>query len=180
MSHYAVTAVGADRPGIVAAVTSVFLENGCNIEDSAMTILRGHFAMMLIVDAPKGLSAAKLKAALAEPASALDLMVAVRPIADLLAGAGSTAGGEYTVAVHGGDHPGIVHGVASLLAANGVNIVDMNTRVVGEPGAHVYAMVMEVDFPVGLDPDELGRQLAELAEGLDITCSLHPSEADIL
>ena len=180
MSHYAVTAVGAYRPGIVAAFTSVFLENCCNIDDSAMTILRGHFAMMLIVDAPKGLSAAKLKAALAEPASALDLMVAVRPIADLLAGAGSTAGGEYTVAVHGGDHPGIVHGVASLLAANGVNIVDMNTRVVGEPGEHVYAMVMEVDFPAGLDPEELGRQLAELAEGLDITCSLHPSEADIL
>jgi len=180
MPHYAVTAVGADRPGIVAAVTSVFLENGCNIEDSAMTILRGHFAMMLVVDAPKGVSAAKLKMALAEPASALDLMVAVRPVPDLMGGAGSTAGGAYTVAVHGADHPGIVHGVASLLAANGVNIVDMSTRVVGEPGEHVYAMVMEVDLPPGLDPEELGRQLGELAEGLDVTCSLHPSEADIL
>ena len=180
MSHYAVTAVGADRPGIVAAVSAVFLENNCNVEDSAMTILRGHFAMMLVVDAPRGLSAAKLKSALAVPATALDLMVAVRPIADLLAGAGSTAGGAYTVSVHGADHPGIVHGVASLLAANQVNIVDMSTRVVGEAGQHVYAMVMEVDFPPGLDPDELARQLGELAEGLDVSCSLHPSEADIL
>jgi glycine cleavage system transcriptional repressor len=180
MPHYAITAVGADRPGIVAALTSVFLENGCNIEDSAMTILRGHFAMMLVVDAPRGVSAAKIKGALNEPASALDLMVAVRPLADLLGGAGSTAGGAYTVAVHGADHPGIVHGVASLLAASGVNIVDMSTRVVGDPGEHVYAMVMEVDLPAGLDPDELSRQLSELAEGLDVTCSLHPSEADIL
>ena len=180
MSHYAVTAVGADRPGIVAALTAVFLEHGCNIEDSAMTILRGHFAMMLVVDAPKSVSAAKIKAALAGPAAALDLMVAVRPLPDLLAGAGSSAGGAYTVSVHGADHPGIVHGVASLLAANGVNIVDMSTRVVGEAGQHVYAMVMEVDFPPGLDPEELARQLGELAEGLDVSCSLHPSEADIL
>ncbi len=180
MSHYAVTAVGADRPGIVAAVTSVFLENGCNIEDSAMTILRGHFAMMLVVDAPKGMSAAKLRTALGEPATALDLMVAVRPLPDLLGAVGSSAGGAYTVSVHGADHPGIVHGVASLLAANGANIVDMSTRVVGEPGEHVYAMVMEVDLAPGLDPEELGRQLGELAEGLDVSCSLHPSEADIL
>ena len=55
MGHYAVSAVGADRPGIVAAVTGVFLENGCNLEDTSMTILRGHFAMMLVVAAPDGL-----------------------------------------------------------------------------------------------------------------------------
>ncbi|MBV8303503.1 MAG: amino acid-binding protein, partial [Acidimicrobiia bacterium] len=47
MGHYAVSAVGADRPGIVAAVTRVFVEHGCNLEDTSMTILRGHFAMML-------------------------------------------------------------------------------------------------------------------------------------
>ena len=37
----AVTAIGADRPGIVAAVTGVLVEHGANIEDSSMTILRG-------------------------------------------------------------------------------------------------------------------------------------------
>ena len=48
MTHFAVTAVGADRPGIVAAVTGAFAEHGCNLEDSSMTILRGQFAMMLV------------------------------------------------------------------------------------------------------------------------------------
>src|SRR5438094_166616 len=52
--HFAVSAVGADRPGIVAAVTGAFLEHGCNLEDTSMTILRGHFAMMLVVAAPEG------------------------------------------------------------------------------------------------------------------------------
>ncbi|MBV8387665.1 MAG: amino acid-binding protein, partial [Acidimicrobiia bacterium] len=78
MSHYAVSAVGADRPGIVAAVTGVFLEHGCNLEDTSMTILRGHFAMMLVVAAPSGLAQEILEQALAGPAADFDLVVAVR------------------------------------------------------------------------------------------------------
>ena len=42
--HVAVTAVGADRPGIVAAVSRALYDVGGNIEDSRMAILGGHFA----------------------------------------------------------------------------------------------------------------------------------------
>src|SRR6266542_2052675 len=52
--HVAVTAVGADRPGIAAAVVKVLYEHGGNVEDSRMAILGGHFAMMLIVALPEG------------------------------------------------------------------------------------------------------------------------------
>jgi len=82
MAHYAVSAVGADRPGIVAAVTGIFLEHGCNLEDTSMTILRGHFAMMLVVAAPDTLQQQALEEALAGPASAFELVVAVRAIDD--------------------------------------------------------------------------------------------------
>ncbi|MDH3961719.1 MAG: amino acid-binding protein, partial [Desulfuromonadales bacterium] len=33
------TAFGKDRPGIVADVTSVLYETGCNLEDSTMSML---------------------------------------------------------------------------------------------------------------------------------------------
>ena len=51
---YAVTAIGRDRPGIVAAISAALLEVDGNLEDSHMSILRGHFAVMLIVRAPEG------------------------------------------------------------------------------------------------------------------------------
>ena len=51
---YAVTAIGRDRPGIVAAISAALLDLDCNLEDSHMSILRGHFAVMLIVRAPEG------------------------------------------------------------------------------------------------------------------------------
>ena len=137
MAHFAVTAVGADRPGIVAAVTGAFAAQGCNLEDSSMTILRGQFAMMLVVDAPAGVGAGELQAALAGPAGQLDLVVTVRPAAEQVPA--EPEADSWTVSVYGADHPGIVHGIASLLADRRVNIVDLSTRVIGtpeEPGLH--------------------------------------------
>src|SRR5256885_15685444 len=54
MAHYALTAVGRDRPGIVAAVSEALLAHSVNIEDSQMTILRGHFTMVLVVATQEG------------------------------------------------------------------------------------------------------------------------------
>ena len=178
MRHYAVSAVGADRPGIVAAVTGVFLEHGCNLEDTSMTILRGHFAMMLVVAAPDGLEQAALESALSGPASDFELVVAVRAIDDDVPS--SPDGESWTVSVYGADRPGIVHRVASLLADNGVNIVDLSTRVIGDADRPVYAMILEVTFPAAADPAALQARLADLASNLGVECSLHPSEADIL
>lgn len=178
MGHYAVSAVGADRPGIVAAVTGVFLEHGCNLEDTSMTILRGHFAMMLVVAAPDGLEQGALEAALARPAADFELVVAVRAIDDDVPA--SPEGESWTVSVYGADRPGIVHRVASSLASEGVNIVDLSTRVIGDPSRPVYAMILEVTLPAGGDAATLQTRLTDLAADLGVECSLHPSEADIL
>jgi glycine cleavage system transcriptional repressor len=185
VGHLAVSAVGADRPGIVAAVTRVFVEHGCNLEDSSMTILRGQFAMMLVVDAPSGVGAGELHQALAEPASALDLVVTVRPLPDEPGSAtdreaGAGPGARFTVSVYGADHPGIVHGVTDLLARRGANIVDLSTRMIGDAEHPVYAMVLEVSLPPAVDPDELADLLRAEAAALGVDASLHAADADIL
>ena len=46
------TAVGRDRVGIVSRVAEVFFELGCNLLDSSMTLLRGEFAIILMVGLP--------------------------------------------------------------------------------------------------------------------------------
>lgn len=180
MPSLAVTAIGADRPGIVAAVTGALVDHGCNLEDTSMSILRGHFAMVLIVAAPDGLEPATLEETLAEGAGTSDLVVAVRAVHDAGAGAGEPGGGErWTVVVYGADHPGIVHGMAAALAGLGVNIVDLTTRVTGSDRP-IYAMVMEVAMPAGLTGDELEECTTAAAGALGVDCTVHPSEADIL
>ncbi len=44
----AITVIGHDRPGIIAEATAALAGLGLNLEDSTMTLLRGHFAMMLL------------------------------------------------------------------------------------------------------------------------------------
>lgn len=184
MPRFAVAAVGADRSGIVAAVTGVFVEQGCNLQDTAMTILGGHFAMMLVVEADPGTTGADLEVALAPTAAELDLLLMVRAIPDAsksASEAGPARTGEHcTVSVYGADHPGIVHGVARLLADRGVNIVDLTTRVVGTPESPVYAMVLEIEIPGDVDVQSLSADLDSLAQRMGVSASVHPSEADIL
>ena len=147
-----------------------------------MTILRGHFAMMLVVAVPDGLEPAALEEALSVPARALDLVITVRAIEELPdeVAAGTDDGDRWIVSVHGADRPGIVHRVSRLLADAGVNIVDLTTRVIGDADRPVYAMVLEVSLPAGLAPQELEGRLEALAGELGVTCNLHPDEADIL
>ena len=45
----AVTVLGHDRPGIVADVTRALADLHGNLEDSTMTLLRGHFVMVLLL-----------------------------------------------------------------------------------------------------------------------------------
>ena len=175
MTTLAVTAIGLDRPGIVAAVTGTLVDHGCNLEDTSMSILRGHFAMVLLVAAPDGVEAAILEEALA--AAAADLVVSVRTVA--AAGAPHDEGERWTVVVYGADHPGIVHGISSALAEAGANIVDLTTRVTGD-AKPIYAMVMEVALPAGLTGHELDERLAAASAELGVECTVHPSEADIL
>ncbi len=137
MPLLAVTAIGKDRPGLVSAVTGVLHERDGNIEDSAMTILGGHFAIVLLVttnDEP-----AALDTILHEKLAAFGLTISVSHAA-LPA---TTLASTHLLSVYGSDKPGIVATVTKALADNGANIVDLETQIVGQPDEPVYAMVLE-------------------------------------
>ena len=178
MAHYAISAIGADRPGIVAAVAGALVELGCNLEDTSMSILRGHFAMMLVVLAPDDVGVEEVERVLTAATVELELVVAVRPIPDGVPS--SPVGDAWTVSVYGADRPGIVHRVSALLAEERVNVVDLTTHVIGDPDRPVYAMFLDVTVPAGVDAGSLARRLDSLAAELGVSCTAHPAEADIL
>jgi glycine cleavage system transcriptional repressor len=168
----AVTVLGHDRPGIIADVTAVLAELGLNLEDSTMTLLRGHFAMTLVCSGTAG--TAEVVAALA-PVTSTGLDVSVRevPAEEDQAAPGAAT---YLLAVHGADRPGIVSAVARELAAAGGNITDLSTRLAGE----LYLLTAEVDVPTGTDLRSLQEALARTAEGLGVRATLRELESDEL
>lgn len=146
MTHFAVSAIGDDRPGIVAAITGVLLDLNGNVEDSRMTILRGQFAVMLIVSLPDPDREA-LAAGLERVREELELKaIVVSPVAE----PGESGDGEprptHMITVYGADHPGIVHSVTTELAERGVNITDLQTKLAGTEDAPLYVMLLEVEL----------------------------------
>jgi glycine cleavage system transcriptional repressor len=179
MRHFALTAVGRDKPGIVAAITAVLVDHEVNVEDSQMTILRGHFTMMLIVALGDDVDVDVLAADLREAGEALDLELLTIAGVDELEGAGAAAEPSHVVTVYGTDHPGIVNAVAATLAERGVSIADLTTRLVGEEDAPLYALLMEVAIPDDLVPD-VSDALAAAAAAQGVEVSVRPLESDAL
>jgi glycine cleavage system transcriptional repressor len=174
MPHVAVTAVGVDRPGIVAAVTGVLLEHGGNLEDTAMTRLGGHFAMVLVVEVAE--DAGALEAALAAAAEPLGLVVTVRAIAEV--DDTEDEGMPYFVSVHGADRPGIVHRVTTVLADHGANIVDLATHRLTTDAGTGYVVLLEV--LLSSDADELRAALEATAADLGVDVTMRADDPEIL
>src|SRR5688572_27091002 len=163
MPFVAITAVGRDRPGIVAEFSGALYRLGCNLEETTMTRLRGEFAMLLLVGYPENVTPAALASELEAVAGRLALSLVVRRLDSAgAASAADPAGEGYILRLYGADRSGIVHAVASLLAARELNITDLNTRVIPGAGGPVYVMLLEVDAPSpaaveGLAPEQIGR-----------------------
>ena len=179
MRSFVLAVTGRDRPGIVSAVTRVLLDHELNLEDAEMAILRGHFAVMLVLDAPASLDEPALRADL----EAVRLTVPLETVSLTEVPALDTGSGEasHSISVYGADHPGIVHGVAEALADAGVNVVGMSTRVVGEDGGDaLYVMLLEVALPASLDEAALEGLLAGVAEEQGVDVSVRPADGDVL
>jgi glycine cleavage system transcriptional repressor len=178
MSLLAVTVIGHDRPGIIADTTSALAELGGNLEDSTMTILRGHFAMVLLVSTTAPLDVVETELAVLTGDGTLE--VSVREVRDepddgddADATAGTTA---YLLSVHGADRPGIVSAVTGVLASAGGNITDLSTRLTGD----LYVLAAEVDLPASVDLETLRQRLAGVAAGLQVEASLTVLDSDVM
>jgi glycine cleavage system transcriptional repressor len=168
----AVTVIGHDRPGIIADTTRLLAEVGANLEDSTMSILRGHFAMVLVAatDTP----ADDVQRVLAPLAAGGRLQVSVREVPQ--EAPPQPLGSTYLLSVHGADRPGIVSAVTAVVAEAGGNITDLSTRLSGE----LYVLLAEVDLPSVVDPEQLDRDLVTAGLELGVEVSLRALDPDVL
>lgn len=172
MSLLAVTVVGPDRPGIIAEVTAAVAGLGGNLEDSTMTILRGHLAMVLLVSTEA--DPAAVQAGLAPLEGDGSLHVTVRAVPQ---GPGpGPAGASHLLSVHGADRPGIVSAVTAVVAQAGGNITDLSTRLSGG----LYVLLAEVELQPGTDVPALGSALAGVSDRLGVEASLRALDSDLM
>src|SRR5687768_4055687 len=126
MTHAILTAIGADRPGLVDEVSEFIFERGGNIEDSRMVNLRGQFAMMVLLGAPEG-TLSKIKSELWQLQQQSGLQIELRPAAATTAASAQAI--PYRLVATAIDQPGLVHRLAHLLRSAQVNIESLETHL---------------------------------------------------
>jgi len=168
----AVTVLGQDRPGIVADVTRALADLHGNLEDSTMTLLRGHFAMVLLVRTGSGAPA--VEAALRHLTTGGRLVINARVLEDTAPVPPGAA--TFTLHVHGADRPGIVAEMTEVVARHGGNIVDMGTRL----GGDLYVLMAELQLPDASTADALRADLEVAAAEMGVDVHLAPVDDDLL
>ena len=166
--HYAVSVVGKDQTGIVAGISEVLFRLGCNIADSSCTMLAGEFAMILIISHPRPFTKARLHDELKPVCDSMGMSLAVRTLhADEIHRSEQDAE-ICMISVYGADQPGIVYHVTRELAALKVNIMDLNTKLIGSEQEPVYVMMLEATIPEGQTAEGIEKLLENLKNDLKV------------
>jgi glycine cleavage system transcriptional repressor len=176
MAKAFVTVLGKDRPGIVADVTGILYETGCNLEDSSMTILEGEFAVLVIISLPKELAVKDLREKFT-PITQKGLTVDVKDFADTTNEPEEISQKNFVISVIGADKPGIVYQVSKLLEKHEINITDVETKRIGKESKMVYAMILEVKIPKELNLSKIESALKDLGKKLSVDVTLKPIES---
>ncbi|MBI4578739.1 MAG: hypothetical protein HY718_03500 [Planctomycetes bacterium] len=176
MANYAlVTASGKDRPGIVAAITGVLLEQDCNIEDSQMARLGPDFACMLMIRMPEGMVSEQLTRSLAPVAAEFGLRTHAQDLRPEEAGETRPDQPKHVIHVYGADRKGIVHRISRHLADRSVNITNLHTEVIHH-ASPLYVMMIEVEVPPFVDAGRLHDELSALGKQIDVVVSMKPKD----
>ncbi len=170
-TYFVLSAIGKDRPGIVADVSEVIYGCGGNIEDSSMSLLRNHFALLLLFSMEREGGNQTLASNLKRIEEEKNLTIFFSPVT--FEEAYPTKKEEthcFKLTTSGVDHSGIVFKVCRLLADHRVNIIDMETRrlLSAESGTPIFEMDMEVEVPRAISEEGLRKDLHRLADELRI------------
>lgn len=168
----ALSAIGPDRPGIVAALSRVLFEHGCNLEESSMTRLKGEFAILLLVTRPEAVVRESLEQAIVGSARSLGLTAVIRELTPgEMAHGDDSATEPFTLVLYGADRPGLVFRITEAAAHHQINITDLRTRLTRGAGP-VYSLIMELEVPTG---GEVERQFREEVERLKLELAVEAS-----
>jgi len=165
---FIMTAFGKDRPGIVADVTEVIYETGCNLEDTSMSRLADEFTLSLLFTG----QGPDLEARLSKECRRLEiekgLSAFIRPI--VIGQAPAPAGDIMTLRVEGLDQAGIVYKISRFLASKQINIEKLTSRRTFSPesGAAIYSMGIDVCVPENLPLTEVEKGLERIANDLNV------------
>ncbi len=167
-----ISALGEDRPGLVNELSESILEHQGSISDSRMTVLGGHFAIILLVDGNWN-NIAKLEGHLPAIGEKLGLTI---NLSRTVAKPGSASQLPYVVEVIALDNPGIVHKLAGFFSKRNINIRDLSTSTyaAAHTGTQMFSVHLRLDIPANLSIAMLRDEFMDFCDQLNLDAIIEP------
>jgi glycine cleavage system transcriptional repressor len=170
---FIMTAFGKDLPGVVADVTEMIYEYGCNLEDSTMTRLEDEFTMIFLCAGQGDDLESQLTRACRRLEREKGISVFLRPVE------GQTSQhkrglSKHKIHVEGIDHAGIVYRISQYLAQHQVNIADLQSKLNHSPGTGtaMYLIEMHAEIPDDVSLEEIRTGLARIGDELHVDITI--------
>lgn len=164
------SALGPDRPGLVAEVTDFLTERGVNVEDSRMAVLGAEFGILVLVSgAPDRVARVENETAALSQKTGLGVVVRRTKSPEEHRRAAVI---PCLVTAEAIDQEGIVRAVSRALHQVGVNIVSLETTAYEAPvtGSQLFRLEARIDVPQATGIGKVRKAMDEVAESenLDI------------
>jgi glycine cleavage system transcriptional repressor len=165
-----ISALGADRPGIVDEISNIIYKHSLNIEDSRMTVLGGEFAMLLLVSGEQS-SIDAIQTQVNDIGQALQMRLMIKVTSDSTPIENAI---PYTVDVTALDHPGIVNNISSFFSQRGINIVNLHTESYSAPhtGTPMFALHMTIGISADTNIAKLRDAFMQACEELNLDAEM--------
>jgi glycine cleavage system transcriptional repressor len=171
---FILSAIGTDRPGLVAELAQLIYDCDANLEDSRMTILGSDFAVILLCSTGAPDSANQLAIGAKRLEREHGLTILLRTLEAGRRPSVPAPGTKlYRVEAVGEDRAGIVAGLCRVIADSGVNICELTSRNrPGPGGAPHYELAILAEVPENADVRALREALEDVGERLVIDVTL--------
>ncbi len=168
----ALSAMGANRAGLIEPLVKAIRECGCTIAESRMSVMGDRFTLMALLSGTWD-AIAKIESSLPRLEKELAItFVAQRsqarePAHDLM---------PYAVEVIAVDQVGIVHQIAQFLARREVNIEDMYTGnyTAAHTGTPMFSLHMTISIPTDISIAAMRSEFMDFCDQLNLDAIMEP------
>ena len=171
---FILSAIGTDRPGLVAELAQLIYDCDANLDDSRMTILGSDFAVILLCSSGASDAADRLAIGAKRLEREHGLTILLRTLETGRRPSVPAPGTKlYRLEAVGEDRAGIVAGLCRVLADCGVNIAELSTKSRPGPGGSPnYELAVMAEVPESVDVRALREALGDVADRLVIDVAL--------
>jgi len=169
----AITAIGADRAGLVRDLSQAVSGSGVSIRESRMMALGSEFAILMLV-AGNWHTVNKIRDRLAQLQRDAGLTITVRDTEPRTV----EPSAPYNIDVVALDQEGIVLRLSSFFANRTLEIAEMNTRRYNAPhtGAAMFSVQMTVNVPAHVHVATLREEFLDFCDEQNLDAVMEPAQ----